>query len=187
MKGDQVGATEPFFCVRTQAAVRTGTEIRLSDAKLTQLLQPLIEDMGYEFVGLEHRSNPKNPVLVIYIDQPDGIAVEDCENVSREVAALLDVEDPIPGHYNLEVSSPGLDRPLFTLEQFERFSGQQVSLSLYAPLNGRRRFKGTILGISSDAVRLDQDGTEVELEMGNIAKARLVPDYDSLFLKREET
>jgi ribosome maturation factor RimP len=159
----------------------------LSDAKLTQLLQPLIEDMGYEFVGLEHRSNPKNPVLVIYIDQPDGIAVEDCENVSREVAALLDVEDPIPGHYNLEVSSPGLDRPLFTLEQFERFSGEQVSLSLYAPLNGRRRFKGRILGVSSGAVRLDQDGTEVELEMGNIAKARLVPDYDSLFFKREET
>jgi len=177
----------PFFCVRTQVATRTGMEIRLSDARLTQLLQPLIEDMGYEFVGLEHRSNPKNPVLVIYIDRPEGIAVDDCENVSREVAALLDVEDPIPGHYSLEVSSPGLDRPLFTLEQFERFRGQQVKLSLFAPLDGRRKFKGEILGTSNDAVRLDQDGTEVELDMGNIAKARLVPDYDSLFLKREET
>jgi len=162
-------------------------ETRLSDARLTQLLQPLIEDMGYEFVGLEHSSNPKNPVLVIYIDRPEGIAVDDCENVSREVAALLDVEDPIPGHYNLEVSSPGLDRPVFTLEQFERFRGQQVRVSLYAPLDGRRKFKGEILGTTSAAVRLDQDGTEVELDMGNIAKARLVPDYDSLFLKREET
>jgi ribosome maturation factor RimP len=162
-------------------------EICLSDAKLTQLLQPLIEELGYEFVGLEHGSNPKNPVLVIYIDRPDGIAVEDCERVSREVAALLYVEDPIPGHYNLEVSSPGLDRPLFTLEHFERFRGEQVKLSLFAPLNGRRKFKGRLLGTDSGKVRLDQDGEEVELDMGNIAKARLVPDYDSLFVKREET
>jgi ribosome maturation factor RimP len=151
------------------------------------LLQPLVEELGYEFVGLDHQSNPKNTVLVIYIDQPGGIAVEDCERVSREVAALLDVEDPIPGHYNLEVSSPGLDRPLFTLEQFERFRGEQVRLSLYAPQDGRRKFKGQILGAENGKIRLDQDGAEVELELGNIAKARLVPDYDSLFLKREET
>ena len=166
---------------------RAELEMQLSDAKLRQLLQPLIEDMGYEFVGLEHRSNPKNPVLVIYIDRPDGIAVEDCEKVSRETAALLDVEDPIPGHYNLEVSSPGLDRPLFTVEHFERFRGERVQLSLYAPMDGRRKFKGEILGAQDGKVRVDQDGTEVELDMGNIAKARLVPDYDSLFLKREET
>jgi ribosome maturation factor RimP len=161
-------------------------EIGLSSARLTQLLQPLVEDLGYEFVGLEHRSNPKNPAVVIYIDRPGGIAVEDCERVSREVAALLDVEDPIPGHYDLEVSSPGLDRPLFTLEQFERFSGQVAQVSLFTPLDGRRKFKGEILGIRSGVVRLDQDGTEVELDMGNIAKARLVPDYDSLFKQREE-
>jgi ribosome maturation factor RimP len=168
-------------------SVRTGLEIRLSDATLTRLLQPLIQDLGYEFVGLEHSSNPKNPVLVIYIDRPEGITVDDCESVSREVAALLDVEDPIPGHYSLEVSSPGLDRPLFTLEQFERFSGEEVKVSLYAPLDGRRKFRGRILGVAGGRVRLDQDGTAVELDMGNIAKARLVPDYDSLFMKREET
>jgi len=172
------GASEPFFCA---------PEKDVSSAKLTQLLQPLVEDLGYEFVGLEYSSNPKNPVVVIYIDRPEGIAIEDCETVSREVAALLDVEDPIPGHYNLEVSSPGLDRPLFTLEQFERFRGEQVRLSLYAPQDGRRKFKGQILGTENGKIRLDQDGAEVELEMGNIAKARLVPDYDSLFLKREET
>lgn len=158
----------------------------LSSARLTQLLQPLVEDLGYEFVGLEYSSNPKNPSLVIYIDRPGGIAVEDCERVSREVAAVLDVEDPIPGHYDLEVSSPGLDRPLFTLEQFERFSGEVAQVSLFAPLGGRRKFKGEILGIQDGKVRLDQDGTEVELDMGNIAKARLVPDYDSLFKQREE-
>jgi len=180
-------AEVPFFCARRTDLPRVILEICLSDAKLTQLLQPLIEDLGYEFVGLEHSSNPRNPVLVIYIDRPDGIAVEDCERVSREVAALLDVEDPIAGHYNLEVSSPGLDRPLFTLEQFERFRGEEVRLSLFAPLNGRRKFKGRLLGTDSGKVRLDQDGEEVELEMGNIAKARLVPDYDSLFVKREKT
>ena len=156
-------------------------------SKLNQLLQPLIEDLGYEFVGLEHRSNPKDPVLAIYIDGPEGISLEDCERVSREVAALLDIEDPIPGHYNLEVSSPGLDRPLFTLEQFERFSGHEAQVTAYAPVGGRRKFKGVILGVTDDKLRLDQDGSEVELELGNIAKARLVPDYESLFTKREET
>jgi len=162
-------------------------ESGLGSARLTELLQPLVEDLGYEFVGLEHHSNPKNPVLTVYIDQPDGISVDDCERVSREVAALLDVEDPIPGHYSLEVSSPGLDRPLFTLEQFQRFNGEVAQLTVYAPVAGRRRFKGEILGAGDGKVRLDQDGHEVELEMGNIAKARLVPDYDSLFTKREDT
>ena len=107
--------------------------------------------------------------------------------MSREVAALLDVEDPIPGHYNLEISSPGLDRPLFTLEQFDRFSGEIVQLSLFAPQEGRRKFKGRILGAQDGQVRLDQDGEAVTLDMGNIAKARLVPNYDNLVSKREET
>jgi ribosome maturation factor RimP len=159
--------------------------MKLKSVKLTNLLRPLVEDLGYEFVGLEHGSNPKDPVLVIYIDKEDGIAVEDCEKVSREVAALLDVEDPIPGRYNLEVSSPGLDRPLFTLEQFEQFSGEVARISLYAPLAGRRKFKGKILGTEGDQVKLALDDSEVLLEMGNVAKARLVPDYDTLFSKRE--
>ncbi len=158
----------------------------MRSVKLTHLIQPLVEDLGYEFVGLEHGSNPKNPVLVIYMDKQSGIAVEDCERVSREVAALLDVEDPIPGHYNLEISSPGLDRPLFTLEQFDQFSGEQARITLYAPQDGRRKFKGEILGTDGDQVKLNQDGLEVLLELGNITKARLVPDYDNLFNKREE-
>jgi ribosome maturation factor RimP len=153
----------------------------LSADKLTTLLQPLVEDLGYEFVGLERSSNPKNPVLVIYIDTPDGIAVEDCERVSREVAALLDVEDPIPGQYRLEVSSPGLDRPLFTLEQFGQFTGEVAQISLYAPQDGRRKFKGQILGTDVGQVQIDQDGVKVTLDLGNIAKARLVPDYDNIF------
>lgn len=153
----------------------------MSQKKLTDLLQPLVEDLGYEFVGLEYSSNPKDKKLVLYIDRPDGIQIEDCEAVSREVAALLDVEDPIAGHYNLEVSSPGLDRPLFTLDQFQRFSGEEVQLTAFAAVEGRRKFKGRILGAADGSVRLDQDGQEVLLEFGNIARARLVPDYDSLF------
>ena len=153
----------------------------MSVAKLTAMLQPLVEDLGYEFVGLEFSSNPNSRVLVLYIDKPAGIAVEDCELTSREVAALLDVEDPIPGHYVLEVSSPGLDRPLFNLQQFEQFAGEQVQLTLFAPLDGRRKFKGRILGVQDEKVTIEQDGVEVTLEHGNIAKARLVPDYDSIF------
>jgi ribosome maturation factor RimP len=158
--------------------------MKLSSGKLTILLQPLVEDLGYEFVGLERSSNPKNPVLVVYIDTPDGIAVEDCERVSREVAALLDVEDPIPGQYRLEVSSPGLDRPLFTLKHFEQFTGEVAQISLYAPQDGRRKFKGEILGTDVGQVKIDQDGVEVTLPLDNIAKARLVPDYDSIFAVR---
>jgi ribosome maturation factor RimP len=157
----------------------------LRSVKLTNLLMPLVEDLGYEFVGLEHGSNPKNPAVVIYIDQENGIAVEDCERVSREVAALLDVEDPIPGRYNLEVSSPGLERPLFTLEHFEQFAGEVAKVTLYAPQEGRRKFKGKILGTEGDQVKLALDDLEVLLEMANVAKAQLVPDYDNLFSKRE--
>ena len=157
----------------------------MSAAKLTALVKPIVEDLGYEFVGLEYSSNPKNPALVLYIDKDDGIAVEDCETVSREIAALLDVEDPIPGNYVLEVSSPGLDRPLFNLAQFEQFKGEVASVSLFAPSSGRRKFKGKILGIEDDLVRIDQDGVEVKLEFGNIAKARLVPDYARLFAERD--
>jgi len=156
----------------------------LSSGKLTSLLQPLVADLGYEFVGIEHSNNPKNPVLLVYIDSEDGIAVEDCAKVSREIAAILDVEDPIPGKYRLEVSSPGLDRPLFTLEQFQQFSGEVAQFSLFAPRDGRRKYKGKILGTIDGQVKMEQDGVEVTLDLGNIAKARLVPDYAGLFAGR---
>lgn len=156
----------------------------MSSGKLTSLLQPLVEDLGYEFVGIEHSNNPKNPVLVIYIDATDGIGVEDCAKASREIAAILDVEDSIPGKYQLEVSSPGLDRPLFTLAQFQQYCGEVAQISLFTPREGRRKFKGKILGTQAGQVRMEQDGVEVTLDLGNIAKARLVPDYAGLFAGR---
>ena len=155
----------------------------MKDANLTSLLKPLVDKLGYEFVGLEYSSNPKNAVLVVYIDRPGGISVNDCETVSREISALLDVEDPVAGHYVLQVSSPGLDRPLFTLDQFARFIGETAQVSLHAAVNGRRRYKGTIVRVGEGAVIIDQDGVEVALDYANVARARLVPDFDSLLSK----
>ncbi len=142
-----------------------------SSQRLNDLLQPLVEQLGYEFVGLEYLNNPKQSVLRIYIDGEDGVGLEDCETVSREVAALLDVEDPIKGHYNLEISSPGLDRPLFTPEQFEHFTGKEAKLTVFAPVDGRRKFRGVIDGADASQLRLIVDGEAVELEHANIAKS----------------
>ena len=150
-------------------------ESGLSSAKLNNLLQPLVEDLGYEFVGLEHRSNPKNPVLIVYIDHPDGISVDDCETVSREIAALLDVEDPIPGHYNLEVSSPGLDRKLTKPDHFQRFMGEEVKVKLRFPLDGRRNFRGVLTSADTKAIAVEVDGVLHELPTATIESARLVP------------
>jgi len=152
----------------------------LSVQKLNELLQPLVEDLGYEFVGLEYNSNPKHSLLRIYIDHENGVGIEDCETVSRETAALLDVKDPIRSQYNLEVSSPGLDRPLFTPAHYTEFAGQVAQINLFAPQDGRRKFSGPILGVEAASVRIEQDGSEVTLEFDNIAKARLVPDYDKI-------
>ena len=152
----------------------------MSVQKLNELLQPLVEDLGYEFVGLEYNSNPKHSLLRIYIDRDDGVGIEDCETVSREVAALLDVKDPIRSQYNLEISSPGLDRPLFTAEHYAEFAGSEAQITLFAPHEGRRKFKGRILSADENSVRIEQDGAEVTLGFDNIAKARLVPDYEKI-------
>ncbi|MBT8069572.1 MAG: ribosome maturation factor RimP [Xanthomonadales bacterium] len=152
----------------------------MSVQKLNELLQPLVEELGYEFVGLEYNSNPKHAVLRIFIDHENGVGIEDCEVVSRETAALLDVKDPIRSHYNLEVSSPGLDRPLFTPAHYQAFAGRQAQINLFAPQDGRRKFSGPILSADENSVRIEQDGMEVTLDLDNIAKAKLVPDYEKL-------
>jgi ribosome maturation factor RimP len=149
------------------------------------MLQPLIEDLGYEFVGLEYNSSPKHGVVRIYIDRAGGVDLDDCTRVSHEVAALLDVEDPISGHYKLEISSPGLDRPLFTPEHFTRYAGERARVSLFAPVQGRRNFKGRILRADPETLILEQDGAEVTLSFNNIARARLMPDYDALMSGRD--
>lgn len=152
----------------------------MSVHKLNELLQPLVEDLGYEFVGLEYNSNPKHAVLRVFIDHENGVGIEDCEVVSRETAALLDVKDPIRSQYNLEVSSPGLDRPLFTPAHYIEFAGREVQINLFAPQDGRRKFSGPIVSADAQNVKILQDGTEVTLDFGNITKAKLIPDYEKI-------
>lgn len=150
---------------------------------IAALLAPVVETLGLELLGVEFRTG--SGVLRLYIDLPVGesrtVNVDDCERVSREVSALLDVEDPIPGHYTLEVSSPGLDRPLFTGAQFARFAGEQAKLQLRLPQDGRRRLQGRIERADETCVVLVPEGGDpVEIVIENIEQARLVPDWVAL-------
>ncbi|MGN6113125.1 MAG: ribosome maturation factor RimP [Luteimonas sp.] len=153
---------------------------------IVALLAPTVGSLGLELLGAEYLPSPGGAMLRLYIDVPAGeerqVGIEDCEAVSREVSAQLDVEDPISGHYTLEVSSPGLDRPLFTPAQFERYAGEQAKVGLKLPQDGRRRLQGRILRAEGDTLVLDVDGTEFAVAAGNIDKARLVPDWVALGL-----
>lgn len=146
--------------------------------RLLQVLEPVVEDLGFELWHLELEGAGGNRLLRLYIDAPEGVQLEDCERVSHEVSATLDVADPLPGAYRLEVSSPGLDRPLVKPEHFRRFLGERAKVTLYAPIEGRRRFIGVLHGLDDEAVRLECDGEVVTLPYATIAKARLVPEFD---------
>lgn len=148
------------------------------EPKLTELVRAVVEPMGYECVGVEHDTGRQGgAVLRVYIDHVDGIGLDDCEAVSHQLSGALDVADPIAGHYDLEVSSPGLDRPLFALEHFRRFSGARVRIRLAEKLDGRRRFDGRIAGVDGETVLLDSDGERVALPFARIESARLVPEF----------
>ena len=142
------------------------------------LLEPAIEALGYQLVGVEYRSSgPGGALLRVYIDSEGGITADDCERVSYQVSGILDVNDPIPGHYTLEVSSPGLDRLLFRQEDYERFVGSLVKLRMAIPREGRRKYQGRLLRLEGGNVVVDQDGEEVTLALDQIEQARLVPEY----------
>lgn len=147
--------------------------------RLVGLLEPLVESLGYELVLLEFNAHKGSALVRLFIDAPGGITLGDCEKVSREVEGTLDVADPIPQNYRLEVSSPGLDRPLVKPEHFERFAGKVVRVQLTAPQGGRRKFQGVLRGLREDGVVVETaDAGTVELALGNIERARLVPDYE---------
>ena len=146
--------------------------------RLLNLLEPVVTDLGYELWHLESVGAGRSSVLRLYIDAPEGIALEDCEKVSREVSALLDVEDTSSGQYQLEVSSPGMDRPLVTAEHFQRFIGERARINMFAPVAGQRKFRGTILAVNGDTVDLGCDDQTYSLATGDMAKARLEPVFE---------
>jgi len=141
------------------------------------MLEPAVNVMGCELVGIEFIPQGRRSLLRIYIDKADGVTIDDCSDVSHQVSGVLEVEDPIREHYTLEVSSPGLDRPLFKLEDFDRFSGRQVKLRLRLMVDGRRNFTGRILGVEGESVRLEVEGKPLAFAIVDIDKARLVPEF----------
>lgn len=148
--------------------------VNSSVALVTELIDTTIQALGLELWGVELLQQGKYSLLRIYIEREEGVTIEDCEKVSRQVSALMDVEDPIAGEYTLEVSSPGMDRPLFTVEQYSQYVGSEVDLKLRRPLDGRRKFKGQILKVSGDVVGLSVEGSEYDLEFSDIEKASIV-------------
>lgn len=144
---------------------------------LESLIAPVAESLGCEFWGLDYITRPNSSLLRIYIDKEEGIGVKDCESVSRQVSAVMDVEDPIAGNYTLEVSSPGMDRPLFKLEHFVAYAGQNIKLKLRTAFEGRRNFSGLLKGVEEDEIVLQVDQEEYLLPYELIDKANVVPTY----------
>jgi ribosome maturation factor RimP len=141
---------------------------------ITELIDTTIQALGLDLWGVELLQQGKYSLLRIYIEREEGVTIEDCEKVSRQVSALMDVEDPIAGEYTLEVSSPGMDRPLFCIEHYSQYVGIEVDLKLRRPLDGRRKFKGQIINVSGDVVGLLVEGSEYDLEFSDIEKASIV-------------
>ncbi|MEO6137116.1 MAG: ribosome maturation factor RimP [Luteimonas sp.] len=156
--------------------------------EIAALLTPTVHSLGLELLGVEYLPAPGGALLRLYIDVPadaeEGrlVGIEDCEAVSREVSAQMDVADPINTHYTLEVSSPGIERPLFTPAQFARFVGETAKVTLKLPQDGRRRLQGIIRGADDNNIMFDLDGNEFVMSKDNIEKARLVPDWAALGL-----
>ncbi len=157
--------------------------------QISQLLAPTVAALGLELLGVEYLTMPGGAVLRLYIDVPEAeatgenpraVGIDECEMVSREVSAQLDVEDPISGHYTLEVSSPGLDRPLFSPAQFARFIGESAKVGLKLPHDGRRRLTGRIVEVDGDSIHFDVDGQPFAVAFDNIDKARIAPDWAAL-------
>lgn len=161
--------------------------------QIAELLAPTVASLGVELLGIEYLPAPGSATLRVYIDvpaaeidataegeQPRSVTIEDCEAVSREISAQLDVEDPISGNYTLEVSSPGIDRPLFTLEHYRRFAGERAKVGLKLPHEGRRRLQGEIVGVEGEQVVFAIDGVRYAVPFSNIDKARILPDWEAL-------
>ncbi len=145
------------------------------EEKIEGLVRPVIESMNIEFWGCEYLPAGKNTMLRIFIDTENGVGVDDCGKVSRQISAIMDVEDPISSIYTLEVSSPGLDRPLFTPEQFKMYDGQVLKIRTSLSVMGRKRFKGAIENVTKEGVDIEVDGEIYTIDFDEIEKANVVP------------
>ena len=148
------------------------------EQKLTEMLISPVEAIGFELVGVEFMRAGKHSTLRVYIDHPEGISVDHCAEVSRQVSAVLDVEDPISTEYNLEVSSPGMDRPLFKELHYQTCIDEVVSVKLRMPMDNRRNFKGKLLAVEDGMLTIEVDGQKFVLAFANIEKGNLVASFD---------
>ncbi len=145
-------------------------------SELIELLEPVVTALGYEMLGIEYFKQKDGSLLRLYIDSDAGITLDDCTRVNHQVIGVLDVNDPIKERYHLEISSPGLDRPLFTLKQFQRFLGQQVKIKLREKIDERRKFTGVIKAIEETAVLVSEEGIDYLIPADVIDSAHLVPE-----------
>lgn len=148
------------------------------EQKLTEMLTSPVEAIGFEMVGVEFVRAGKHSTLRVYIDHPDGISVDHCAEASRQVSAVLDVEDPISTEYNLEVSSPGMARPLFKESHYLTCIDEVISVKLKMPMSDRRNFKGKLLVVEDGMLTIEVDGQNFVLSFTNIEKGNLVPSFD---------
>jgi ribosome maturation factor RimP len=148
------------------------------EQSLNEMLTAPVEALGFEFVGIEFIRAGKFSTLRVYIDSPNGIDVDDCADVSHQVSAVLDVEDPISVNYSLEVSSPGMDRPLFKEAHYLDVMGEDITVKLRLPQDGRRNFKGRLVNCDAGMVEIVVDGQTFNLALNNIEKGNLVPNFD---------
>jgi ribosome maturation factor RimP len=151
--------------------------VRQIPAHIQAVIAPVVESLDCEFVGIEYGRQGNRGLLRVYIDKENGVGVKDCQRVSHQLSGVLDVEDVIQGQYQLEVSSPGLDRPLFTLAHFEQFAGHEVKLKLVTPIEGQRKFKGTLQGVEDEQVIVNIGENELVLALGAIDTANLIPEF----------
>ena len=145
------------------------------ERQIEQLLLPTVEAMGFELWGVEYMSQGRHTLLRLHIDAEQGITVDDCASVSHQASSVLDVEEPISGEYTLEVSSPGMDRLLFKLEQYADYVGENIELRLRSPFEGRRKFKGVLKGTEGEDVVVQVDDHEYLLPHSAVEKARIEP------------
>ncbi|NRB23179.1 ribosome maturation factor RimP [Shewanella sp.] len=147
------------------------------EKKLEEMLTSPVEALGHRLWGLEYIQAGKHSILRVYIDNDKGIFIEDCAETSRQISAVLDVEDPISTEFTLEVSSPGVDRPLFSSEQYGSYIGETVKIQLTMPVAGSRNLKGTVIGVEGQTLTLSVDGNELIIALDNIRRGNLIAKF----------